>query len=89
MDKLTMDIGFANLVAVKSNESTIFQEFHIYLEDKVSGLVHQDIALVRTAANEDFQQIPDTVECLVWGDSENEDYTHKFAIKHFEEDGAT
>jgi len=86
MDKLTIDIGFANLVAEKSDESTIFREFRIYLEDKVSGLVHQDIALVRTSVDEHFRQIPDVVECLVWSDSENEDYKYKFAINLYEHD---
>ena len=82
MDKLTMDIGFANLVVHKT-ETGLFNEYSIHIEEKDTGLVHQDIALVRASVGEDFQPIPDSVDCLVWGDSDDEDYTHKFAIKLF------
>ena len=86
MNKQTMDIGFANLVVYKTEEPGLFSEFSIHLEEKETGLIHQDIALVRASVNEDLQPIPDSIDCLVWGDYEDEDYTHKFAIKLYKND---
>ena len=79
MNKLTMDLGFANLVVHK--DEVLFHEFSIHLEEKETGLIHQDIALVRASVNEDLQPIPDSVDCLVWSNCDDEDYTHKFVIK--------
>ena len=80
MSKLTMDIGFANLIIHKTEEAS-FHEFSIHLEEKETGLIHQDIALVRASVNEDLQPIPDSIDCLVWSNCDDEDYTHKFVIK--------
>ena len=85
MTKLTMDIGFANLVVHKTEEGLI-NEFSIHLEEKETGLIHQDIALVRASLNEDFKPIPDSVDCLVWSNCDDEDYTHKFSIKLYKQD---
>ena len=89
MTKLTMDIGFANLVVHKTEEGGVINEFSIHLEEKETGLIHQDIALVRASQDEDLQPIPDSVDCLVWSNCDDEDYTHKFVIKlykHIEEE---
>ena len=80
-EKLSMDIGFANLVAVRF-EDPHFREISVQLECKDTGLVLQDIALVRSAVDVDngHAPIPNAVDCLVWSDNLNEDYTHKFVI---------
>ena len=80
MTKLTMDLGFANLIAHKSEEAP-FLEFSIHLEEKETGLIHKDIALVRASIDGALQPIPDSVDCLVWSNCDDEDYTHKFSIK--------
>ena len=90
MNKMSIDIGFAELVVEKAADDSPFREFYIYLRDKESGLIHQDIALVRQAMNENTgQEISDAVDCIVWSDCDTEDYTHKFVIdlyKHTEEE---
>ena len=88
-NKLSLDIGSdnLNLTVEKADKHSPFQELHIYFEDKETGLVHQDIALVRQAIKEDsLEKIPNKVDCLIWADSENEDYTHKFVINHWNEE---
>ena len=89
MNKMSIDIGFANLTVEKYSNDSPFCEFSIYLADKELGAIHQDIALVRQAINDKGHKISDTVECVVWSDCDNEDYTHKFVIdlyKHTEEE---
>ena len=82
MDKLTIDIGFADLAVCKTEDGP-FRELNIHLEEKSTGLIHQDIALVRASINDDLQPIPDSVDCIVWSNSENEDYTYKLAISNY------
>ena len=87
MNKLSIDFGFTILTVEKSAESSPLQEIHIYLEDKKTGLIHQDIALVRQSVRENsLEKISNSIDCLVWADSENEDYTNKFIIKYWEGD---
>lgn len=52
------------------------EEIVVYLKEKSTGLIHQDICLVRPS-----DTTKETLECLVWGDDEQEDYTDKFQIK--------
>jgi len=80
MGKLVIDIGTANLVVEKYAGE--FNEFVVYLADKADNCITQDIALVRRAKNTDDSALA-AIECLVWSDHNNEDYTHKFLIKQY------
>lgn len=51
-------------------------EIIIMIREKETGLIHQDICLARVSDTK-----LETVEVLVWGDDEQEDYTDKFHIK--------
>lgn len=75
---MTIDIGFANLVAEKYFNGTT-HEFIIYIADKETNLVTQDITLVRKAPG-------NQVQCLVWHNHEDESYTHKFTMRHYSEE---
>ena len=57
---------------VIGNESEIV----ITIKEKETGFVHQDICLARVSDTK-----RETIELLVWGDDEQEDYTDKFQIK--------
>lgn len=59
-------------------------EMSVYLADKEER-IFQDICVVRPYYRYDsnsgnFVTYNDLVDCLVWGDSDNEDYTHKHVI---------
>lgn len=57
------------------------------------GIAIQDICLVRphTDENDDRDKDSTDIDCLVWGESSEEDYSHKFIIPLYkdEEEGAT
>ena len=83
-----IDTGSANLVP-HYQKNGIYSTLSILLEDKVDGLPYQDIVRVEPALDDDLNRIPDTVWVYVYADAENEDFTHKFAIRvrRDEEDG--
>lgn len=62
-------------------------ECTIYLCDK-NNVIIQDICLVREHYEYDPELKRDSglVDCLVWTDDQNEDYTHKFVIPVHEEE---
>mgnify|MGYP003289633275 CR=1 FL=1 len=51
-------------------------EIIIMIREKETGSIHQDICLARVSDTK-----RETIEVLVWGDDEQEDYTDKFQIK--------
>ena len=57
------------------------KEINIYLRSKKDGLIAQDIALVRKSETSN-----DEIECLVWADELDEDFTDKFTIKVFKDE---
>jgi hypothetical protein len=81
MEKIVIDIGEVNLVVEKYDNA----ELCVYLEDKKTNCVTQDIVTVRQAIKDD-EPLHNTVDCLVWADESDENYTHKFTIPHLEED---
>jgi len=86
MDKLIIDVGFANLAVEKYNNNIAIPEFIIYLEHKQTGLPIQDIILVRQLSNPKANEIiPKVIECLVWSDCHDKNYTHRFTIDHYDE----
>ena len=82
-NKLSLDIGPAFLVAEIYDAG--FDEITICLETKDGGIV-QDIALVRKEKDEIGR---DAIECLVWADSEDDDWTDRFVIDRYIEKETT
>lgn len=76
MEKLAIDMGDFNLV-VEKYEGV---EFIIYFQDKKTDCITQDIVTVRQALS-DGELMRNAVECLVWTDDSDENYTHRFVIK--------
>lgn len=74
-NKDAIDIPYNNgkIVAyVQENGSEFPPEIYVYLKDKEDCDV-QDICMVRAKGT--------GVECMVWADHNNDDYTHKFKIE--------
>lgn len=82
-NKVIIDLGFANLVAEKS-EYTVHPELYITLETKDGELI-QDIALVSQAITKGCELVPDAVRCLIWADKDDEDFTDEFIIEKYDE----
>ena len=76
MEKLVIDMGEFNLV-VEKYEGV---EFIVYFQDKKTDCITQDVVTIRRKF-ENGELLQNSVECLVWTDDSNEDYTHKFVIK--------
>ena len=74
MNELVLDCGKYELVAEKSEG--LYPALCVFFRDKATGAI-ADIFGVRSA---DPELTQDHVECLVWGDPENEGYTHRFAL---------
>ena len=65
-------------------------ELTVYLCDKDNRII-QDICLVRpycevNRKTYEFEINNELIDCLVWSNSDEEDYTHKFVIGVYEED---
>ena len=80
MEKIVIDIGEVNLV-VEKYEGV---ELCVYLQDKITECVTQDIVTVRQAQC-NGELLKNAVDCLVWADETDEDYTDKFTITQFKE----
>lgn len=90
--KLTIQLGNKKIVAeiYNNNGPEIPPELCVFLEDE-DGNIIQDVCLVRPhydyrQATGEFEINNDFVDCLVWGDSDDEDYTDKFVIGIHEEE---
>ena len=90
--KLVIPCGDYNIVAEidSLNLPEIPPELRVYLTNN-SGMIIQDICLVRQqceygAMGEPFVPIGDAVTCLVWGDENDEDFTHDFGINVYKEE---
>ena len=59
-------------------------EITVYIEK--DGLVYQDICLVRPHEGAGCVQQKDSVDCLVWADGNNEDFTDEYWIQMYKED---
>ena len=80
-------INFAEnleLVAELYNPDGEHPEIIVYLEK--DGVIYQDICLVRPHEGENLVQETDAVDCLVWGDPYNEDFTDEYFISMYEEE---
>lgn len=86
---ITMTLSNGNeLVVEKYRADKDFpEEIGIFIKDKY-GIIVQDICLVRPHYEYNNQiDISNTlIDCLVWSDQYNEDYTHKFIIPQYQEE---
>lgn len=90
--KLIIQLGNKKIVAEIYNNHgpEIPPELCVYLEDE-DGAIIQDICLVRPHCEYNkqsgyFETDNEFVDCLVWGDSDDEDYTNNFVIGIHEEE---
>ena len=90
-NKLEIKFGDKKIVAEINDWSDGgTNELTVYLCDKDNRII-QDICLVRphyevNRKTYEFETNNDFIDCLIWGDSDEEDYTHKFVIGVYEED---
>lgn len=91
-NKLVIPFGEYKIVAEidDANLPEIPPEMIICIYDKNDRIV-QDICLVRPHYDVkhktmEFVTYDDCVDCLVWADSDDEDYTHKHVIGIYEEE---
>ena len=90
-NKLIIPFGGYQIVAEISNVSPeIPNELWVHIRDKDNRVI-QDICLVRAhcdyiRSKGEFETDNDFVDCLVWGDSDNEDYTDKHVIGVYDEE---
>lgn len=89
--KIIIPCGNMKIVAEIDDFNTpeIPPEITVYLMDE-KNTITQDICLVRPHSDYNrksgqFETDNDFIDCLVWGDSDDEDYTHKFVIGIHEE----
>lgn len=89
--KLIIPFGDYEIIAEVSDFSPeVPNELWVHLENK-NNLISQDICLVRPhydyiGSKGEFETDNDFVDCLVWGDSDNEDYTDKHVIGVYKEE---
>ena len=91
-NKLAIPFGNHKIVAEinDNNLPEIPIELNVYLTDS-DGKITQDVCLVRPhydyiRSKGEFETDNDFVDCLVWGDSDDEDYTDKHVIGVYKED---
>ena len=91
-NKLIIPFGEYKIVAEidDRNQPEIPPEMVIYIADKDNRIV-QDICLVRPHYYVEhrtmkFITLDDVVDCLVWADSDDEDYTHEHVIGVYKEE---
>lgn len=90
-EKIKIDLGFATLVAERGGDPN-YNEVFIGLENE-EGCWSQDLAIVRqkyhytkdVPVSEEVVQEKE-MQVLVYGDKDNEDYTHEFSIDIYEEE---
>lgn len=79
------DGGF--IEAVVNDYDGLHPEICVYKTDQ-NGNVVQDIAIIRGERDKNFDVVPESgnMEVLIWSDSNDEDYTHKFDIAAYVEE---
>jgi len=91
-NKLIIPFGSYQIVAEidDRNQPEIPPEMIICIRDK-DGRIIQDVCLVRPHyevkhGTMEFATYDDVLDCLVWADSDDEDYTHKHIIGVYKEE---
>lgn len=90
-NKIEVPIGNKKIVAyVNDWQDDMPKEIYISLVDN-NGIITQDICMVRehyhyNKNSGEFEIDDSLVDCKVWADSDNEDYTDEFCIGVYEEE---
>lgn len=90
-NKIEIPIGNKRLVVfVQDWEDELPKEIFVSIED-MNGRCVQDVCMVRehyrySKRDKDFKIDSNFVDCRVWADSDNEDYTDEFVIGVYEEE---
>ena len=90
-NKIELAIGNKKLVVfVNDWQDGMPKDIFVSIEDEQNRFI-QDICMVRehyhyNPKNGSFEIDSNFVDCKVWADSENEDYTHEFCIGVWEEE---
>ena len=87
--KMKVDYGEYWLIFEQNPDKTYMCEVWCYLENKSTHQIIQDIAIIRKPYKYiNLQPITNDnqVEVLVYGDSQDEDYTDKFNIDIYKEE---
>ena len=79
MEIMKIDMNEFNLVVEKYDG----KEFIIYFQDKDNGCITQDLVAISQSFNRNGEPVLNTIDCLVWADEDDENYTNKFSIKRF------
>lgn len=79
-EKVTVDLGFATLVAEKGSDPN-YKEVFIGLEDE-KGVWLQDLAVIGGKYHYDNGEVvhDEEISIKVYSDKDNEDYTHDFSV---------
>lgn len=72
------------LVAELYNHDGNHPEITVYIEK--DGIIYQDICLIRPHEGPGCVQEKDSIDCLVWGDENNEDFTDEYWIQMYKEE---
>lgn len=84
-NKIRINLGYnLELVASIYNHDGKHPEIEVYIEKDM--MIHQDICLIRPHEGKNFVQENDAIDCLVWGDPNNEDFTDEYFIPIWEEE---
>ena len=90
-NKIEIPIGDKKLVvSINDWKDELPKEIFISIVDKNNRVI-QDICMVRehyhySPKSEDFEIDSSFIDCKVWADSDNEDYTDEFCIGVYEEE---
>ena len=79
MDEITIELKNGNKLTVELyNYDGEHPEICVFLKNTKEEII-QDVCMVR-----EQEADGNKIECLVWADEMNEDYTHKFTIKQYD-----
>lgn len=84
-NKIRINLGEdLELVAELYNHDGNHPEIIVYI--KKDGDAHQDICLARPHENDQHVQEANRIDCIVWGDKNNDNYTGKHVIDIYGEE---
>lgn len=81
-----------NLIIEQNPDPNYHMEVFCYLQEKSTGIIWQDVAIIRQSffydKNDDFKVVfnPNEVQVLVYADTYSEDYTNEFEFDIYEEE---
>lgn len=85
---ITLATGNELMAEIYDDGSRLPQPISIFIQEKESNVILQDIAQISN--NYSFignycSPVQGEIQCLVWGDSESEDYSKRFIVTEVEQ----